>query len=255
MENYQITADLKRVNGDDSYTIALPLPSKTLRDILIYRGYKCTKEFTISETDCRGDDNFTHALNEVFDNMEAPKKLEELNYLAFKISEMSEEERDVFGAVLSTEKHQNSLAEMINLTENLDGYQLQPAHNEYQLGDFLIDVYSDITSEAFNRLENSNDSTDLDLVTYIERLEESVDKERFGRNIAETEGGDFTPFGYLTSHSFMREKYQGISDMPLEYRLTKPTLIEKIKIGKQKSNELYSRAEPTKKNRGDITHE
>jgi len=242
MDNYQITADLKRVQGDDCYTIALPLPAKTLKSILNYKGYKCTKEFTLSDVICRGDDTFTHTLNEIFDITETPKKLEELNYLAFKIFEMSEEERDKFGAVLSTKQHHNSIGELINLTENLDCFELQPAYNENQYGDFLMSFEQDNTHEAFNRLVNSENPQDNQLAEYIERLEEAVDKDYYGSRAAKRECGDFTKFGYLTTSADVQTKYHVIGDIPLEYRLTKPKLAEILKAGKEKSREQFGSA-------------
>jgi hypothetical protein len=60
--------------------------------------------------------------------------LDELNYLAAKIEALDANEREVFEAVLEAEWHCGSVADIINITENISNFELQPAFNEEQYG-------------------------------------------------------------------------------------------------------------------------
>jgi hypothetical protein len=66
--------------------------------------------------------------------------LEELNFLAVKIGELREDDRNTMSAVLEAERHCGNVAELINLTGNLDRFHLQPAFSEEQYGEFLVDM-------------------------------------------------------------------------------------------------------------------
>ncbi|MDR3278048.1 MAG: antirestriction protein ArdA [Oscillospiraceae bacterium] len=70
-------------------------------------------------------------------------RLDELNYLAAKISGMNGEERETFGATVETMRHCGSIAEIINMTENLECFYLQPAYSAEMLGEHLRDGDAD----------------------------------------------------------------------------------------------------------------
>ena len=96
---------------------------------------------------------------------------DELNYLATKVSEITGWREELFAAALEAGEHTGSLYDLINLTENIDRFDLQPAFNESQYGEFLLDLDKDNTSELFDRLEQFGDSDEKALAQYILRLE------------------------------------------------------------------------------------
>ena len=59
------------------------------------------------------------------------ENLDELNYLASKLDEMSESEYAQFQAGMEMGDHCGSLQEIINLTENLDCYEGYPDIHDY----------------------------------------------------------------------------------------------------------------------------
>ncbi|MDR1206064.1 MAG: antirestriction protein ArdA, partial [Peptococcaceae bacterium] len=146
--------------------------------------------------------------------------LTELNYLAAKISGLSAEEREVFGAVLETGRYAQSVAKLINLTENLDRFDLQPAFGEKQYGEFLLDTDGNAHGEAITRLNQSDNVKDRAFAKYIEQLEKHVNKVAYGRDAVKRERGVFTKYGYLTeSESHFRRFYHDSEDIPEKYRL------------------------------------
>ena len=63
--------------------------------------------------------------------------IDELNYLAVKIAAMRPEEYELFAAALEAKRHCGSIEDIINITENLGCFDLQPAYSPEQYGDFL----------------------------------------------------------------------------------------------------------------------
>lgn len=149
----------------------------------------------------------------------AVRELDELNYLAARVGEMSTEEREVFEAVMEAGLHCNSLQDIINVVQNLDKFGLQPAENAEHYGEFLIETEKDNTFEIFNRLEQSSNPDERAFAQYVLRLESSVDEGAYGRAIAEEEQGHFTENGYLTEQNGFEGIYKGIQDIPTEYRV------------------------------------
>ena len=146
--------------------------------------------------------------------------LEELNYLAARIKGMNPSDTDMFMAVLETGRFDGDITKIINLTENLGRYDLQPAFIAEQYGDFLIDNAKDETADALGRLEKSDNSDDRVLAAHILRLESYIDAAAYGRGMAELEDGVFTQHGYLIEVAGdPHEVYRGPEDIPREYRL------------------------------------
>lgn len=101
--------------------------------------------------------------------------LKELDFLARRISGMTESEQKVFGAALAIEKPR-SLIELVNLSCNLDKFDHYPElTNEGLLGNYLV----------------SRDSGKIP-----ERLSALLDCESIGANYARTHAGCFTEAGY-----------------------------------------------------------
>ena len=152
------------------------------------------EEWFITDYDCYVDG--------LYDKLGEYESLDELNYLASKLDEMSQGEYEQFQAAMEIGDHSGSVQEIINLTENLDCYDVYPDIHDYDdLGRYYID--------------------ELDAMQVPEHLKNYIDYEAYGRDVALDEGGDFTYLGYVrdTGSSF-HEYYDGErGSIPEEYRV------------------------------------
>ena len=152
------------------------------------------EEWFITDYDCYVDG--------LYDKLGEYESLDELNYLASKLDEMDRGEFEQFQAAMEIGDHSGSVQEIINLTENLDCYDVYPGIDDYDdLGRYYID--------------------ELDAMQVPEHLRNYIDYEAYGRDIALDESGDFTSFGYVrdTGSSF-HEYYDGDrGSIPEEYRV------------------------------------
>ena len=152
------------------------------------------EEWFITDYDCYVDG--------LYDKLGEYENLDELNYLASKLDEMSESEYAQFQAGMEMGDHCGSLQEIINLTENLDCYEVYPDIHDYDdLGRYYIE--------------------ELDAMQVPEHLKNYIDYEAYGRDIAMDENGTFTDQGYVwdTGSSF-HEFYDGErGSIPEEYRV------------------------------------
>ena len=130
------------------------------------------------------------------------ENLDELNYLASKLDEMSDSEYAQFQAGMEMGDHCGSLQEIINLTENLDCYEVYPHIADYDdLGRYYIE--------------------ELEVMQVPEHLQNYIDYEAYGRDVAMDENGSFTDQGYVrdTGDRFC-EYYDGErGSIPDEYRV------------------------------------
>ena len=138
----------------------------------------------------------------LYDKLGEYVNLDELNYLASKLDEFSQSEYERFQAAMSVGDHGGSLQDMINLTENLDCYEVNPNITDYDdLGRYYIN--------------------ELDVMQIPDYLENYIDYEAYGRDVALDEYGQFTDYGYVrdTGDSFV-EFYDGNPEnIPEEYRV------------------------------------
>ena len=152
------------------------------------------EEWFITDYDCYVDG--------LYDKLGEYESLDELNYLASKLDEMSQGEYEQFQAAMEIGDHSGSVQEIINLTENLDCYDVYPDIHDYDdLGRYYID--------------------ELDAMQVPEHLRNYIDYEAYGRDVAMDESGDFTDLGYVrdTGSSF-HEYYDGEhGSIPEEYRV------------------------------------
>lgn len=85
------------------------------------------EEWFITDYDCYVDG--------LYDLMGEYANLDELNYLASKLDDMSQDEYERFQAAMEVGDHTGSIQELINLTENLDCYDVYPdIHDHDDLG-------------------------------------------------------------------------------------------------------------------------
>ncbi len=201
------------------FTIPLPASLEEIKPFLDGAEITNVRDMKIWEvmSDVSGlGDSITAAMN----NSLSPDSLNELNYLTARIAAMTPYDFEVFAAVVEAKRHCGSVAELINITENLGIFNIQPGYSEEQYGDFLFQMEKDDTSELFQKLEKSKDPNERHFADYVLRLEASLNTEAFGRAAAELENGVFTAHGYLTERDgAFTEQYRGPQDIPAEYRL------------------------------------
>lgn len=145
-------------------------------------------------------------------HLKEPFDLNELSFLAAKLEQLEtrgEEQRRTFRACLQAELHCDDTAQLINLLENLDCFDLQPAMSPADYGAFLINLYRDEYADQMNALEQSADPKAQAFFTYLAEIEAHVDLAAYGKAQAENEGGVFTDYGLLTEQPGFAEVYRG----------------------------------------------
>lgn len=157
------------------------------------------EEWFITDYDC-----YVPGLYDVFGEYES---LDELNYLANKIEEMSVSEQECFEAAVELGEYTGSVQDLINLTENLDCYNLySDIHSDSDLGYYWAEESGAYDTRAMGALSNY------------------IDYESLGRDISLDEGGTFTDHGYIVNNQdrFI-EQYNGDrEEIPDEYRVFTP---------------------------------
>ncbi len=152
------------------------------------------EEWFISDYDCY--------VGNLYDKLGEYESLDELNYLAAKLDDMDRYEYNQFLAAMEMGDHCRDLQEIINLTENLDCYEVYSGIEDYDdLGRYYIE--------------------ELDAMQVPEHLKNYIDYEAYGRDVAIDENGSFTEFGYVrdTGSSF-HEYYDGErGSIPDKYRV------------------------------------
>lgn len=199
------------------FTIPLPTTKEELQPWMDAIGAGTFRETDIAIREVRSS---VPGLEDILHNLLADIiSLDELNYLAAKIGDMKDWQTDIFAAALETEYSSGNIRELINLAENSDLFDLQPAFSEEQYGEFQIQMEKDNSAEIFERLEKSDDPAEHNFANYVLKLEEFVNIKAYGRHEAVEEGGSFTERGYLALRGEMKDVYCGPEDIPLEHRI------------------------------------
>ena len=157
------------------------------------------EEWFITDYDCY--------VGGLYDKLGEYANLDELNYLAAKLDDMDRSEYNQFLAAMEMGDHTGSIQDLINLTENLDCYDVYPDIEDHDdLGRYYID--------------------ELDAMQVPDHLRNYIDYEAYGRDVALEEGGEFTEFGYVRdTGSRFYEEYDGDREnIPEEYRIMSEAL-------------------------------
>lgn len=134
----------------------------------------------------------------LYDYLTEYENLDELNHLACLLSELEQSDLEKFEAVIDSGEHTSSVADLINLTQNLDCYDLFPdIESEEDLGRYCME--------------------DLDIP---DALRDYFNYEAYGRDVLIEGGGHLAPGGYIvqTSGDF-KEFYHDTKDIPAEHRV------------------------------------
>lgn len=128
------------------------------------------------------------------------ESIDELNYLAALLDDLEEWEVEKFAAAVDFGEY-NSVPALINLTQNLDCFEL----------------YSDVNSEEDLGRYYIEEMCTLEIP---EHLASYIDYEAYGRDMSMDEDGRFTDGGYVVriGDSFT-EHYSSREDLPEEYRI------------------------------------
>lgn len=152
------------------------------------------EEWFVTDYDCYVDG--------LYDKLGEYVNLDELNYLASRLDEMTPGEYEQFQAAMEMGEHTGSLEEIINMTYNLDCYDVYPGiYDHDDLGRYYIEELGAMEIPSY--------------------LESYFDYEAYGRDVALEEGGEFTDFGYVrdTGDRFYEEYDGRIESIPEEYRI------------------------------------
>lgn len=199
------------------FTIPLPTSKESLQPWLETVE---VDSFSKSDIAIRAVQSSVPGLKAVLDGFGSDNlRFDELNYLAVKIQGLESWQMELFTAAVEAELHCESICDLLNLTENIGLYDLQPVFSEEQYGEFLLEAEKDNTVEAFERLEKSEIMEEQELAQYILRLEAYADAAEYGRNAAREENGVFTKYGYIALRSEIKEVHREQVDIPLEYRI------------------------------------
>jgi hypothetical protein len=134
----------------------------------------------------------------LYDYLGEYENIDELNHLACLLSELDQGELEKFEAALNIGTHTSSVADIINLAQNLECFDFYPdIENEEDLGRYYTE----------------------DLLIPAE-LKDYFNYEAYGRDVSINEGGHFAPGGYIvqTSGDF-KEYYHGPKDIPAEHKV------------------------------------
>lgn len=134
----------------------------------------------------------------LYDYLGEYENIDELNHLACLLSKLDQGELEKFEAALNIGTHTSSVADIINLAQNLECFDFYPdIENEEDLGRYYTE----------------------DLLIPAE-LKDYFNYEAYGRDVSINEGGHFAPGGYIvqTSGDF-KEYYHGPEDIPDEHNV------------------------------------
>lgn len=131
------------------------------------------------------------------------ENLDELNFLASKIMELDDCELDRFEAAMEVADETRSVKDIINLIDNPEKYEVYPGiENDEDLGHYYIE--------------------ELGSIHLTDEVRDYFDYEAYGRDIAISEAGHYTSYGYVKdSQDPFKEPYDGDPEnIPDEYKVT-----------------------------------
>lgn len=131
------------------------------------------------------------------------ENLDELNFLASKIMELDDCELDRFEAAMEVADETGSVKDIINLIDNPEKYEVYPGiENDEDLGHYYIE--------------------ELGSIHLTDEVRDYFDYEAYGRDIAISEAGHYTSYGYVKdSQDPFKEPYDGDPEnIPDEYKVT-----------------------------------
>lgn len=156
---------------------------------------------------------YASPIDALAERLQPGASLDELNYLASLLERQRDEDRDKFAAAVAHGDHAGSVADIINLTHNLDCYWLYPTvHNSEDYGHYLVN--------------------ELDEPELPESAKKYFDYKSYGRDAVQEDGGSFTDYGYIYNNKNDYVEWYKDYDVPQEYRIApqEPTRLDPEKM-------------------------
>lgn len=126
--------------------------------------------------------------------------LDELNYLAARMSVLAPGQLEKFAAAVCHGEYGGNLQDLINLTYNLDCYDLLPEVKTYEdYGRLLVDTHREFHLSP--------------------KAQYYFDFAAYGEDTAINEGGELTPQGYICNNRSPFQKVYDALNIPQEYRV------------------------------------
>lgn len=165
---------------------------ETLKDIGIGGRYE---EWFITDYEC--------SISGMTDYLGEYENLDELNYMAELIYELSKYDEEKLEAVLDYESPMGA-SNVIEIIMNLDDYSVYSSiEDDEDLGRYYIE--------------------ELDALDVPEHLRNYIDYEAYGRDVRFSTDGNFTSYGWVedTTNGHHSQSYDGLDDIPDEYIITR----------------------------------
>ena len=134
--------------------------------------------------------------------------IDELNYLASRLEGLDPEDMGKFIAAVEHGEYAGSAEQLINLTYNLDRYELYPVQNAEEYGLWLVD--------------------ELAAMELPEQARDYFDFEAYGEATAINEGGTFTSRGYMLAGPDPFQKVYDGQHVPEQYQVFQYPIQQKI---------------------------
>jgi len=142
--------------------------------------------------------------------------IDELNYLASRLNELEPDELMKFSAAIEFGEYASSAEDLINLTHNLDRYEIYPVQNAEEYGLWLVD--------------------ELFAMELPEQVRDYFDFEAYGEATAINEGGTFTSHGYMLAGPEPFQKVYDGQHIPEQYRVFQYPIQQKIVVPRSNKN-------------------
>ena len=142
--------------------------------------------------------------------------IDELNYLASRLEGLDPEDMGKFIAAVEHGEYASSAEQLINLTYNLDRYELYPVQNAEEYGLWLVD--------------------ELMALQLPEQARDYFDFEAYGEATAINEGGTFTSRGYMLAGPDPFQKVYDGQHVPEQYRVFQYPIQQKITVPRSKKS-------------------
>ena len=136
--------------------------------------------------------------------------IDELNYLASRLEGLDPEDMGKFIAAVEHGEYAGSAEQLINLTYNLDRYELYPVQNAEEYGLWLVD--------------------ELAAMELPEQARDYFDFEAYGEATAINEGGTFTSRGYMLAGPDPFQKVYDGQHVPEQYHVFQYPIQQKITV-------------------------
>ena len=202
-EVYITPLDNEKTSGE---WVAFPTTPETLRDVF------ARLEIGPSDWSIANVEAHIYGIRDVIWKCNS---LDELNYLAAKLEELDEPSIGTYQSIIEIDEHCDSVAELINLTDNLDCYDVEPEISDYD--DLARYVLFERDSYSYNR-------------NTLDALEDYIDYEAFGRSVADGEDGKLAEGCYVcpSGCSFVGSYDGDPATIPEEYRVTQKIIVPEL---------------------------